>query len=119
VPSRAGRGSGHRHGAGPLTAPALQPERTALAWSRTSLGLLANGVLLILGRFRASRPGVVDGLAAVALLLALAVGLAARRRSRELRRQPAPVPLAVPLRVAGLGVAVAAFCLLTGVALLL
>jgi uncharacterized membrane protein YidH (DUF202 family) len=89
-----------------------------LAWSRTAIGLLANGALLIIGRDRRAGTDVAAVLAGAALLLASAVALAANRRSRELRRQPRPVPLAVPRRVTALGVGVAAFCLLTGVSLL-
>jgi len=103
----------------PAPPPGLPAERTALAWSRTALGLFANGALLILGRYRASRPALTDALAAVALVLALAAALASRRRTRELRQVPWPVPLAVPRRLTALGIAVAAFCLLTGAGLLL
>lgn len=97
----------------------LQTERTALAWSRTALGLLTNGALLVIGRLRAGRPGISDGLAGLALMLGLAFALASRRRARELRRAPQPVPLAVPGRVLALGTAVSGYCLLTGIALLL
>jgi lysylphosphatidylglycerol synthetase-like protein (DUF2156 family) len=89
-----------------------------LAWSRTAVGLLANGALLIVGRDRRAGAGVVAALAGAALLLALAVALAASRRSRELRRQLRPIPLAVQHRVTALGFGVAAFALLTGLSLL-
>jgi len=61
--------------------PGLQPERTLLAWRRTSLGLVANGVLLL-----ASGHGTSDvrtGLGIVVLVLSLscwaAVSAAYRR----------------------------------------
>jgi len=104
---------------GGAQAPGLPTERTALAWSRTALGLFTNGALLVIGRLRAGRPGISDALACLALVLGLAFALASRRRARELRRTPQPVPLAVPGRVLALGTAVSAYCLLTGIALLL
>lgn len=96
----------------------LQAERTALAWSRTALGLLGNGALLLLRGYHAARPAVTVALAAVALLLAGAAALVARLRSREFARTPLPAPLAAPRRICALGIAVAILCLLTGAGLL-
>jgi uncharacterized membrane protein YidH (DUF202 family) len=68
----------------------LQPERTALSWSRTSFGVLANGALLFLRELH-SYPGpfryVPAGLAVVVALLTYRVGV---RRQRLLRRRPLP-----------------------------
>jgi uncharacterized membrane protein YidH (DUF202 family) len=71
----------------------LQAERTALAWTRTSLALLANGALLLLSDLRGF-PGRL-GLVAVgfAVVLALATYLIGLRRQRTLTRRPLPYPL--------------------------
>lgn len=79
-------GAGQRKRAG----DGLQPERTALSWSRTSFGVLGNGALLMVREVH-SYPGsfrfVPAGLAVAVALLTYAVGL---RRQRLLRRRPLP-----------------------------
>lgn len=69
--------------------PGLQPERTALAWSRTGLAIATSGVLVLLrnvdtlsGGHNAARIGLV---AAVAVLAVVVIGLGMQRR-RQLAR---------------------------------
>jgi uncharacterized membrane protein YidH (DUF202 family) len=70
----------------------LQAERTGLAWSRTSLGVGANALLLAVREVSHGRPGPASLVAALALVLALAVALYGRRRTLRLRRAPRPSP---------------------------
>lgn len=69
-----------------ITGPSgLQPERTSLAWQRTSLGFLINSGLLLLRE--AARPANVLPrliLAVVALAFALACTVLGRRRNKQL-----------------------------------
>ncbi|MDN5916602.1 MAG: DUF202 domain-containing protein [Pseudonocardia sp.] len=77
-----------------LPGDGLQPERTALSWSRTSLGFLANGALLLL-RDAQHYSGPLRLLPAVlALALAVVVYGFGRARLHTLRHKPLPAPLA-------------------------
>ena len=70
----------------------LQPERTAMAWSRTSLGVLANVALLVERSLHAEAAGPVwAGLVVTGLLLAALTGVVGVRRQALLRRRPLPV----------------------------
>ena len=91
--------------------PALQPERTALAWKRTALAMLVNGALLV-------RAAVNSGSSHLALL-ALLVVLAALSMFRiGAHRQHALASVAPPSPHAGLLVlTVAAVWLTCGAAL--
>lgn len=70
--------------------PGLQPQRTSLAWTRTSLAVLANGALLMLhdvARHRAGFGLVAAGIAVAVAALTFAIGV---RRQRILAEHPLP-----------------------------
>lgn len=97
----------------------LQAERTGLAWSRTSLGVTANALLLAVREISQGRLGPASGVAALALVLAGAVAVYGRRRTLRLRRAPLPTPLAADRAVVVLGGAVTVLALLSGLVLVL
>ncbi|GAA4871649.1 DUF202 domain-containing protein [Actinomycetospora straminea] len=97
----------------------LQAERTGLAWSRTSLGVAANAVLLAVRELTHDGPGPSLVLAIAAGVLAVVVALYGRRRTLRLRHAPLPSPLAADRAVPLLGGAVALLALVTGVVLAL
>ncbi|WP_433785743.1 DUF202 domain-containing protein [Actinomycetospora sp. CA-101289] len=97
----------------------LQAERTGLAWSRTSLGVGANALLLAVREVSHGRLGPASGVAVLALVLAAGVALYGRQRTLRLRRAPLPVPLAADRAVLVLGGAVAVLALLSGLVLVL
>ena len=68
--------------------PALQAERTALAWERTALAALASGVLLVLRHLGAPGSGALV-LGVLGLALALLVAVLGARRSRGVLADPA------------------------------
>lgn len=95
--------------------PGLQPERTALSWTRTSLAILANG-LLIAGRELPSHPGQWEVLpivmAAGSVASALVVYLIGRHRRRSLARVPLSAPVSAPRVVAATGLTISVLCVL-------
>jgi putative membrane protein len=93
-----------------------QPERTALAWQRTGLGVLAVGGLVAHGALQGTSPLLLVLAGGVALLgLAILGGLApVRYRRLRLPASDAPDGAAVP----GLLRAATAVVVLTGVAAL-
>lgn len=98
-----------------MTAPAGLPRvRTSLAWSRTSLSLLANAGLLLVRDPLGRTAGVV--LAGTAFALALATALIARRRVDALVRPGAT--LTAEREIVLLGCAVGALSLAVGVGVL-
>lgn len=96
-----------------------QAARTALSWNRTSLGLWANGGLLLIRRPPSTHAPLDLILAVLEFGLALAVGLVARRRVRALRRDPLTQPVAARRQLLALGWTVAGISLATGIGLAL
>ncbi len=83
-----------------------QAERTALAWSRTALAVLANGVLLVVKQpHHADQPlrPVAAGLAAI---IAATVYLVGVRRQRTLAQRPLTYSIAARAEVQLVGIAV-------------
>jgi putative membrane protein len=93
----------------------LANERTALAWLRTGLGLVAGGIALTSFASFADLSVLLDVVAAVACVgggcLAAYALVAWRRNERAIRlRQPLPPPSALPVIVVG----IVAFATLVG-----
>jgi putative membrane protein len=63
-----------------------QPERTALAWQRTGLGMMTVAVLLAHGALRSREEGMYLASGAAALLALLVLGGLAPVRYRQVRR---------------------------------
>lgn len=103
-----------------MTAPpgtGLQAERTGLAWSRTSLAVGANAVLLSARELSQGAWGPTLVPAGLALALAVATAVYGRRRTARLRRGPLPSPLAPRLAVPLLGWSVVVLAVVSGVVL--
>lgn len=90
----------------------MAAERTALAWSRTSLAVLVNGGLLLLRHLTASLGTLEAVLGVVSLLLAVLVVAFGRLRALQIRHAGAQPPGPSRVVVLGLGVAFTAFALL-------
>lgn len=91
----------------------LQPERTALAWSRTSFGVLGSGALLLV-RDLGQNPGAPRLFAAgLAAVIAAATYLIGRQRQRALAQRPLPMPLAPRRQIRLIGAAVLALIIVT------
>ena len=94
-----------------------QPERTTLAWTRTSLAVLANGAILLLQRTHSDARPLHFVAAGVAALLALAVYLIGVRRQRILARRPLPDRISPRREVYLTGGAIIALILISALAL--
>ena len=97
--------------------PGTQAERTALAWTRTSLAFLVNGVLLILKQPHFNdgslRP-VAAGLAGIIAVVIYVVGL---RRERTLSQRPLPNRVTARADVQLVGIAVLVLITVTALGL--
>lgn len=91
-----------------------QPERTSLAWTRTSLAVLANGVLLSLRDTHSAFRFVAAGIAAMLALSTYLIGL---RRQRILARRPLPDHISPRVEVYLTGGSVIGLILISGLAL--
>jgi len=93
--------------------PGLQPERTALAWSRTAAGLLANALIVL-------RSGYVGGshlVVALAMTLVVAAGATyVMGMTRRKRLDPCIAADAEELRRVTLMVVLACICAMMAVA---
>ncbi|AHH19489.1 putative membrane protein [Nocardia nova SH22a] len=92
--------------------PGLQPERTALSWTRTALAVAANALLAV-GRDLLTEPDrwhpLTVAAAAFALVTALAVWSTGRGRTRKLADDAVPQRVSRPILVTGC--ATVALCL--------
>jgi uncharacterized membrane protein YidH (DUF202 family) len=68
----------------------LQAQRTSLAWTRTSLAVLANGALLMAHDIADHRAGFGLAAGVIAVLVALLTYVIGLRRQRILAREPLP-----------------------------
>lgn len=98
--------------------PGLQAERTTLAWTRTSLGLLANGALLLIRDFHGDAGPLGLAAVAAAAVLALSTYLIGVGRQRTLARRPLPERLSPRRQVYLLGVSVVALIVVSVLSLL-
>lgn len=93
----------------------LQPQRTDLAWSRTSLATL--GLALLVAGVSDDAGALALGLAALAAVGALGFVVLAQRRARQLRMAEAPEP--VPAVLLGAVAAAVVLADVAGLALVL
>ena len=95
----------------------LPAERTALAWTRTLLAVLANGALIMARSPDAYHGSVRLFAVGPAITLALIACLIGRRRQRTLADRPLPQRITPRREVYVLGISVLALILVAAVAL--
>jgi uncharacterized membrane protein YidH (DUF202 family) len=88
-----------------------------LAWTRTSLAVLANGVLLLLRDTHGETSALQPVAAGVAAVLALSTYLVGLRRQRLLARRPLPHRISPRREVYLTGISIVALILISGLAL--
>jgi Domain of unknown function (DUF202) len=96
----------------------LPAERTALAWTRMLLAVLANGALLMVRSahaYNASGRPIAVGLAGILALITCLIG---RRRQRTLAHRPLPQRITPRREVYLVGISVLVLILVVTVALL-
>jgi len=97
--NRARTDGGHDHPATVARDPGCQAERTALSWTRTSLALLANGLLLT-ARELIATPGQWDLISVSTVVGAVTAAAATyfigRARQRVLSSVPLPKQMSAP-----------------------
>lgn len=83
--------------------PGLQPERTFLAWSRTTIGLFVNAILVMRSGLLHYRCDVVVVGTAVMVLYAALIAFAWWRGSKILdgNQRPIALPSTLPFALAG------------------
>jgi len=94
-----------------------QPERTTLAWTRTSLAVLANGAILLIRDTHGKPSGPQLVAAGAAAALALATYLIGVKRQRLLAQRPLPDRISPRREVYLTGGAIIALILVSALAL--
>ena len=94
-----------------------QPERTALAWTRTSLAVLANGAIMLIQHTNRNASPLHFVAAGVAAALALSTYLIGARRQRILAQRPLPHHISPRRDVYLTGSAIIALILISALAL--
>ena len=100
------------------SAAGTQPERTTLAWTRTSLAVLANGAILLLQRTNSDAGPLRFVAAGIAALVALAAYLIGVSRQRILAQRPLPERISPQRQVYLTGGSIIALILISTVALM-
>ena len=94
----------------------LQPERTTLAWTRTSFAFLANGALLTVKDIQGAKGPAALIPAGLAGAAALCTYVIASQRQRTLRQRPIPTRITPRRQVYIVGIAVMVLIVVTTVA---